>query len=280
MKLQEIIDNNVVINLGSLMADSELITEIQTRLATLGLLQAPEDIDGEWGSDTARSLNRFCDAVFLNNMRTGQFGKTFAEKLLRTDSLPGAGSGGISGSDLFSKTINLDIALDNSDSLITIAIGHAEGNRTVDGGKTSSYFGHIDPGNGVINKGSFSVQNFGGTPQEADLFWLRKLRNFKPDYISAANRAGLNPELAVLAVSVFDLFTQAPAAVTEREGLLDRLSKIAQQGISLRSIVRERANSFFDPVTGRLVTTFPGLSALTADQDRRVRALIAVIERS
>jgi peptidoglycan hydrolase-like protein with peptidoglycan-binding domain len=278
MKLQEIIDNNVVINLGRLMADSELITEIQTRLATLGLLQAPDDIDGDWGPQTAGALNRFCDAVFLNNMRTGQFGKTFAEKLLRTNSLPnGNGEGG---SGVFAKTINLDLALENSDSLFTIAIGHAEGNRTVDGGKNSSYFGHVDPGNGVINKGSFSVQNFGGTPQEADLFWLRKLRNFQPDYVSAASRAGLNPELAVLAVSVFDLFTQAPAAVTEKEGLLDRLSRIAQQGVSLRSIVRERANSFFDPVTGRLVTNFPNLSALTADQDRRVRALIEVVERA
>lgn len=276
MKLETIVADNVIIPLGRLMADSELISEIQTLLAALDLLESPKDIDGEWGIRTEAALNRFCDSVFLNNMRTGQFGKAFAEKLLSTKSLPN-GNGG-EGSGVFAKITNLELALQDSNALVAIAIGHAEGNRTVNGGKNGSYFGHVDPGNGVLNKGSFSVQNFGGTPEEADQFWLRKLRAFRPEYVSAANRAGLNPDLALLAISVFDLFTQAPAAVTEREGLLDRLPTIARQGISLKSIVQERANSFFDPDTGRLVTSFPNLSALTADQDRRVRALIKVVE--
>jgi hypothetical protein len=278
MKLERMTAENVVINLGRLMSDPELITEIQTRLAALGLLNSPDDINGDWGPITEQALNRFCDAVFLNNMRTGQFGKAFADKLLSTTSLPNGNGGERTG--VFAQTINLDLALKNPNSLVAVAIGHAEGNRTVNGGKNSSYFGHIDPGNGVINKGSFSVQNFGGTPEAADLFWLRKLRGFRPEYVAAANRAGLNPDLTVLAISVFDLFTQAPAAVTEKEGLLDRLSKIAEQGVTLKSIVRERANSFFDPITGRLVTSFPNLSALMADQDRRVRALIAVIDQA
>jgi|LakMenEpi03Aug12_release.lakeMendotaPanAssembly.Ray.scaffolds.fasta_scaffold359137_2 hypothetical protein len=278
MNLKEIVSENLVINLGRLMADQELVADIQARLAALGLLRNPEDIDGDWGPITEKALNRFCDAVFLNNMRTGQFGKAFADKLLNTESLPNRESGGTS--NVFSLKVNLDLALEDSNGLAAIAIGHAEGNRTVNGGKNGSYFGHTDPGNGVLNKGSFSVQHFGGSPEEADLFWLHKLRGFRPEYESAANRAGLDPSLAVLAISVFDLFTQAPAAVTEDEGLLDRLSKIAEQGITLKSIVRERAHSFFDPRTGRLVTSFPNLSALMADQDRRVRALIATIEQA
>lgn len=279
MKLKDIISDNLVINLGRLIADPELIEDIQTRLLALGLLSGPDDIDGDWGPNTEEALNRFCNALFLNNMRTGQFGKVFANKLLTTTSLP-KGNGGVVETGVFAKTFNLERALRDPDSLVAVAIGHAEGNRTIDGGKNSSYFGHIDPGNGVRNIGSFSAQNFAGSPEEADLFWLRKLRTFSPQFESAANRAGLRSDLAVLAISVFDLFVQAPAAVTEREGLLDRLPRIAKQGISLKSIVQERVNSFFDPDTGRLVTTFPNIGALTRDQDRRVRALIAAIDQA
>ena len=46
-----------------------------------------------------------------------------------------------------------------SDSPIAIAIGMAEGTRTVDGGKTAAYYWHADPGNGANKFGTFSYQN-------------------------------------------------------------------------------------------------------------------------
>jgi peptidoglycan hydrolase-like protein with peptidoglycan-binding domain len=87
MKLKEITNTNVVINQSALVKDSELIAEIQTCLVSLGYLLSDQDVDGIWGPRTEAALNHFCNAASLNNMSTGQFGKTFAEKLLQTKSL-------------------------------------------------------------------------------------------------------------------------------------------------------------------------------------------------
>lgn len=196
----------------------------------------------------------------------------------------------IVGTGVFQKLISLDIALKDPDSLISVAIGHAEGNRSIDGGKTGSYFGHTDPGNGVENKGTFSVQkrvfvaaNPGQafTPELADSFWLRRLRGIQSTYVNAANLGGLNPNLAFISCSFFDLFTQSPGAATLRGGFLDRLKNISQQGITRQSIIQTRVNSFFDPDTGKLDAPGFGnsLSRLTADQERRTDALLTVISR-
>ncbi|NJK53610.1 MAG: hypothetical protein HC936_13855 [Leptolyngbyaceae cyanobacterium SU_3_3] len=66
-----------------------------------------------------------------------------------------------------------------SDSLVAKTVGHAEGTRTAAGGRTRAYYGHIDPGNGVWNLGSFSYQHCYRqcTPEEADDRQLQRLRN-------------------------------------------------------------------------------------------------------
>jgi len=83
MKLEEIIEQNKVINLDTLTNDNELIKEIQTNLSALGLLQV-SSIDGVFGPITEAALKRFCEAVHLDNISTGQFGPTFAKKLIDT----------------------------------------------------------------------------------------------------------------------------------------------------------------------------------------------------
>jgi peptidoglycan hydrolase-like protein with peptidoglycan-binding domain len=83
MKLEEIIEQNKVTNLDTLTSDNELIKEIQTNLSALGLLQV-SSIDGVFGPITEAALKRFCEAFHLNNMSTGQFGSTFAKKLIDT----------------------------------------------------------------------------------------------------------------------------------------------------------------------------------------------------
>jgi peptidoglycan hydrolase-like protein with peptidoglycan-binding domain len=194
------------------------------------------------------------------------------------------------GTGAFQKIIDLDTALKDPDSLISVAIGHAEGNRSIDGGRTGSFFGHTDPGNGVENKGTFSVQkrvfiaaNPGQsfTPELADAFWLRRLRGIQSTYVKVANLGGLDPNLAVVSSSFFDLFTQSPGAATLSGGFLDRLNSLKRQGVTRQSIIEARVQSFFDPNTGNLDAPGFGnsLSRLAADQERRTDALIAVISR-
>ncbi|HIK15393.1 MAG TPA: hypothetical protein IGS53_08950, partial [Leptolyngbyaceae cyanobacterium M33_DOE_097] len=45
-----------------------------------------------------------------------------------------------------------------SQSVVARTVGHAEGTRTAAGGYTRAYRGHVDPGNGVWNLGTFSFQ--------------------------------------------------------------------------------------------------------------------------
>jgi len=80
-KLGEILKNSRVIKLDELTADKELVREIQSRLNAIGLLKL-SDVDGNFGNVTKNALTRFCDSVFLNNMDTGFFGKTFFQKLM------------------------------------------------------------------------------------------------------------------------------------------------------------------------------------------------------
>ncbi len=87
MKLEDIVNNNQVIDLDTLKTDEELVEQIQTQLSTL-LLYPSSSIDGLYAKRTEQALIEFCEALHLNSMATGKFGKTFAEKLLHTKELP------------------------------------------------------------------------------------------------------------------------------------------------------------------------------------------------
>jgi peptidoglycan hydrolase-like protein with peptidoglycan-binding domain len=86
-KIGEILKNNRVINLNELTADKELVREIQSRLNAIGLLKL-SDVNGIFGNVTRNALTRFTDSVFLNNMNTGLFGKTFFQKLMEIRGTP------------------------------------------------------------------------------------------------------------------------------------------------------------------------------------------------
>lgn len=87
MKLEDIVNKNQVIDLDTLKTDEELVEQIQTQLSTL-LLYPSSSIDGLYAKLTEQALIEFCDALHLNSMAAGKFGKTFAEKLLHTKELP------------------------------------------------------------------------------------------------------------------------------------------------------------------------------------------------
>jgi peptidoglycan hydrolase-like protein with peptidoglycan-binding domain len=86
-KIGEILKNSRVIKLDELTADKELVREIQSRLNAIGLLKL-SDVDGNFGNVTKNALTRFCDSLFLNNMDTGLFGKTFFQKLMDSRGTP------------------------------------------------------------------------------------------------------------------------------------------------------------------------------------------------
>ncbi len=155
-----------------------------------------------------------------------------------------------------SGTINLGSFLDasrGSQAQAAIIIGNAEGTRTPTGGTTRAYGGHIDPGNSVANRGSFSLQNAGSrTPVQADQFQLGRLAAQRPAYEAAARRAGLDPNNATLATAYFDLFNQSQTAAGR---FLNQMGRLSQTGISQQSVTQLRVDSFINPTTGR---RYPG----------------------
>jgi murein DD-endopeptidase MepM/ murein hydrolase activator NlpD len=93
-----------------------------------------------------------------------------------------------------------------ADSLVAIAVGNAEGTRTPDGGKTSAYGSHADPGNGVTNMGTFSYQHGAASPEAADQKQLTRLRG---QLDSIAPELPNDPKVWLNAA---DLLNQSPAA--------------------------------------------------------------------
>lgn len=85
--LEEIITRKAVINIDSLPANADLTRQIQSRLNTIGLLQAT-DVDGVFGPKTNGAIEKFCKASFLDNDTTRKLGPSFAKKLLEARGLP------------------------------------------------------------------------------------------------------------------------------------------------------------------------------------------------
>lgn len=165
--------------------------------------------------------------------------------------------------------------LADADSPLAISIGCAEGNRQPNGGKNPAYFGHTDPGNARHNQGTFSYQGTAASPAEADAIWLKLMRQLLPTWEAKAKAAGLEFEEPLLATSMFDLYTQAPKAVTAKGGFWDLLPPLAARGVNEESIIWARVHAFWDP--DRQAWDCPGFdndpARLTDDQHRRTEAI-------
>jgi|SRR5215217_393330 len=167
-----------------------------------------------------------------------------------------------------------------SNSEAAIVVGTSEGNRRPDGGFTSSYGGHTDPGNAAHNRGSFSYQGQGAnTPEQADQIWNRELTNATPRYEAAARAAGLDPNNALLASTYFDLHTQSPRAA---QNFINReMPRLAQdpRGVTRESLVDARVNAFRnDQGVLRAAGFNHSESRLRADQTRRETALVTALD--
>jgi len=168
----------------------------------------------------------------------------------------------------------------DSDSLVAVAVGSAEGTRSPDGGKNPAYQGHTDPGNGVWNLGSFSYQHGASSPEEADAKQLARLRSQTQTILDMAAAKGLELTLEEK-LNGIDLANQAPkAALDEYGGYIDWLAAARNSGLNgSDAILSARVRSFLDPHTK--TWDAPGLGnseeRITMDQERRMLAIAKAI---
>lgn len=86
MKLQEIVEKNLIIDLATFKKDKELVEQVQRKLNALNLYPGGAWIDGIYGPRTEGALVQFCNSAQLENMKTGKFNRAFAEALLKSQS--------------------------------------------------------------------------------------------------------------------------------------------------------------------------------------------------
>lgn len=166
-----------------------------------------------------------------------------------------------------------------TESLVARAVGSAEGTRTPEGHKNPAYFGHVDPGNGVWNLGTFSYQHGAASPEEADVKQLARLKNQTAMLKNKAAERGieLTPEELLNGI---DLANQAPLAALDRGGYIDWLVEARGLGMEgAEAIIWARTRSFIDPDTQRW--NAPGLGnnvySISRDQERRADAIARAI---
>lgn len=177
-----------------------------------------------------------------------------------------------------------------SESLVARTVGAAEGTRAADGGKTSLYEGHTDPGNGVWNRGTFSYQ-FGNeenlTADEADRRQVAKIKRIHDSVmVPEAAEKGIAPLTLAEEINGIDLINQAPLAVTEAGGYVERLAEAKKKGLSGdEAILDARVWAFWD--AGKGDWDAPGLRAyddlgkeasIRHDQDRRMGMINQALE--
>lgn len=167
-----------------------------------------------------------------------------------------------------------------SNSLVAKAVGSAEGTRTPDGGKTWAYYGHVDPGNGRWNLGSFSYQHGASSPEEADQRQLDRLRR-QFEVIRQQADAAIGLRLGLEAqLNGIDLANQAPLAALDRGGYIDRLRQAQDQGLKgSKAVLYARTYSYLNPVTNQWDAPGLGnnLDSITQDQARRQSAIAQAI---
>lgn len=166
-----------------------------------------------------------------------------------------------------------------SNSLVAKAVGSAEGTRTPDGAKTWAYYGHVDPGNGVWNMGSFSYQHGAASPEDADVRQLNRLRRQFEVILQTASANGLRLGLEEQ-LNGIDLANQAPLAALDRGGYVDRLRQAYAEGFrGSEAVLRARTYAFINPNTNRWDA--PGLGntedSISRDQQRRLSAIADAI---
>jgi hypothetical protein len=173
-----------------------------------------------------------------------------------------------------------------ANSIVSRTVGHAEGTRTADGRKTRAYQGHVDPGNGVWNLGSFSFQHCPEaayqctTPEEADVHQLRRLQAQAQQLEQQADQLGMRLNL-VQQLNGIDLANQAPMAALSSPGYVALLQTAYAQGLQgAEAVLWARTHAYWNPQTNRWDA--PGLGnregSIRRDQHRRMTAIALALD--
>lgn len=173
-----------------------------------------------------------------------------------------------------------DLFTGDSDSLVAVTVGNAEGTRTPDGKQNKAFYGHSDPGNGVWNLGTFSYQHGAASPEEADVKQLNRLKKQAQVIQEKATAMGLKLTLEET-LNGIDLANQAPKAVIDAQGYVEWLAEAYARGmIGSDAILWARVQSFIDPQTQKW--NAPGLGntadSITRDQNRRMQAIARALD--
>ncbi|MGB7085369.1 MAG: hypothetical protein WBD47_07440 [Phormidesmis sp.] len=163
-----------------------------------------------------------------------------------------------------------------SDAEIVCAIGAAEGTRNADCWPNQHYSGHIDPGNGVTNLGTFSYQHGASSPAAADKKQLLRLRRAEKEIQAQAQVKWGQPLSKPAIAAALDLWNQSPQAAD------DFVAHLPSPAPNTAQIVWARSQSYVDPATGQLDA--PGLgndpSKVKVDQSRRTGEVMHQLERA
>ncbi len=162
-----------------------------------------------------------------------------------------------------------------SDSLVARTVGSAEGTRHWSGDRTTAYYGHVDPGNGVWNLGTFSYQHGASSPEEADRKQLQRLKRQGSQLKEQAAKLGVELSLEEK-LNALDLANQAPLAALDRGGYIERLAQAHRLEMTgEEAILWARTYAYLDPDTR--AWNAPGLGnniqGISRDQERRIDAI-------
>ena len=160
----------------------------------------------------------------------------------------------------------------DSNSLVAIAVGNAEGTRTPDGGKTQAFSGHSDPGNGVWNMGTFSYQHGANSPQQADRKQLERLKGQVQSKVDELVSNGIQPTTETV-LNLADLFNQSPRAAMDFPKYLAQCQESGKEGTA--AILCARVASYEGDAPG---ITRNGIT-IEADQRRRMNAITTAMNR-
>jgi len=175
-----------------------------------------------------------------------------------------------------------------SQSVVARTVGHAEGTRTATGGYTRAYRGHVDPGNGVWNLGTFSFQHCReakyrcSTAEQADRHQLRRLQRQARQLRQRAAALGMEMTLEE-ELNAIDLVNQSPrAALARKEAYPEHLARARRMGLrGKRAILEGRVWAYWDGERKRWAA--PGLGnterGIRRDQRRRMLAIAAALEQ-
>lgn len=168
----------------------------------------------------------------------------------------------------------------DSDSLVAVAVGNAEGTRTPEGSRSKHFHGHSDPGNGVWNLGTFSYQHGAESAEAADAKQINRLKQQSRIMQEKAVAQGLKLTLEET-LNGIDLANQAPKALLDSQGYIEWLAQAHQQGLNgSDAILWARVQSFIDPKTQQW--NAPGLGntaeSITRDQKRRMQAIAKAVQ--